>query len=308
MTVSNNMIDKELQLSVVVCTYNRAELLAGCLESLIGQTLTHDQYEIIVVDNNSSDRTSTLVHELQCSYPLIRYLAETRQGVSYARDSGWRECKGAYVAYIDDDTTASPEWCEMILDAFTTVDPPPVAVGGNIVPRLDRVPPWWFSPLLELRSWGDKAGFLTSPTAHYGFSGANMAFTRQVLSDNDGFNHDYGMSGDRVWLGEEPELFMRIHRTQPYFWFDPEIEVTHYVPDSQLRLRGRLYRAFQSGRARKQLDGTTFRLSMLATETGGAFHLFRAKMQEKPSSIMYAFVSVLERIADRFGYFLGGSR
>ena len=158
---------------------------------------------------------------------------------------------------MNDDSVALPRWCEKILDAFMSVEPCPVVVGGEIVPRLERPSPWWFSLRLEKRSWGDSAGFLTSPSAHFGFSGSNMAFSRKILEEFGGFNPDFGMNAGRVWLGEEPELFMRIYPDHPYFWYDPEIRVRHYVAASQLRLSGRLYRAFQTGRARRALERST---------------------------------------------------
>jgi glucosyl-dolichyl phosphate glucuronosyltransferase len=292
-------------LSVVVCTYSRCALLRDCLESLAAQTLSRDAYEVIVVDNNSSDGTPGLVWSWQRDNPRVRYVLEPRQGVAHARNRGWREAAGEFVAYIDDDTTADPEWCERVLHAFTASTPQPVAVGGEILPRLAGRKPWWFSPRMEVRSWGPAAGFLSSPTAHYGFSGANMAFQRRVLSEHGGFNTAFGMSGDKVWLGEEPELFMRIHRTQPYFWYDPAIQVQHYVPPSQLRLVGRLYRAFQTGRARRAIEKGPVKFGWVLVELGGACHLLRKRCSERPLAPMYMLVSVLERIVDRTGYWIG---
>ena len=300
--------DVKPRLSVVVCTYNRVGLLADCLESLVDQTLSHDQFEIIVVDNNSSDETGKIVLAWQNRCPFIHYVLETRQGVSYARNTGWRRAQGEFVAYIDDDTVATAGWCEKILQAFTTIKPQPSAVGGVILPRLDKRPPWWFSPKLEIRTWGESAGFLDSPAAHFGFSGANMACPRQILDDFEGFNPRFGMSGGRVWLGEEPDLFMRIYKDHPYFWYDPEIKVSHYVPDAQLQLHGRLYRAFQSGRTRRQLEKKSVALRLLLSEIGGVFHLFRLRCSEQPFELMYVILSVLERISDRLGYFTGRTR
>jgi len=293
------------RLSVVVCTYNRCILLRDCLESLAVQTLSRDEYEVIVVDNNSTDGTSDLMRSSQRDNFRVHCVLEPNQGVAHARNRGWREAAGEFVAYIDDDTTAVPEWCEKILHAFSAITPQPVAVGGDILPRLESKFPWWFSPRLEVRSWGTDAGFLSSPTAHYGFSGANMAFQRRILSEHGGFNPAFGMSGGKIWLGEEPELFMRIHRTQPYFWFDPAIQVRHHVPPAQLQFCSRLYRSFQAGRARKLIEKGQVTFGWVLVELGGTFHLLRQRCAEKPFSISYSVVSVVERICDRVGYLIG---
>ncbi len=203
------------QLSIVVCTYNRATLLADCLQSLVDQTLPPDKFEVILVDNNSSDGTADLVRAWQEKYPFIHYVHENKQGLSHARNAGWQGASGEFVAFADDDIQADPNWAERILAAFNNVDPQPAAVGGMITPRLEKNPPWWFSPKLEMRTWGESPGFLDTPTAHYGFSGANMAFPKKLLSLYGGFNPEYGMCGDRVWLGEETELFMRIYERHP---------------------------------------------------------------------------------------------
>lgn len=303
--LSDDQCNVKPRLSVVVCTFNRVGLLAECLKSLIGQTLPRDQFEIIVVDNNSGDETNKLVLAWQESYPSICYVLETRQGVSHARNSGWQRAKGEFVAYIDDDTVAGSDWCEKILQAFTTIMPQPSAVGGVILPRLDKRPPWWFSEKLEIRSWGESAGFLDPPDAHFGFSGANMACPRQLLANFEGFNPKFGMSGGRVWLGEEPDLFMRVYKDYPYFWYDPEIQVKHYVPDAQLQIYGRLHRAFQSGRTRRQLEKNRVTLRLLLSELGGVLYLLRQRVLEPPFSLTYVVVSVLERISNRVGYFTG---
>jgi glycosyltransferase involved in cell wall biosynthesis len=290
------------QLSIVVCTYNRKQLLTDCLQSLVDQTLNSNKYEIILVDNNSSDGTAQQVSRWQEKYSFLNYIHEDKQGLSHARNAGWKNAQGKYVAFTDDDIQVAPDWAEKILAAFTTVDPEPASVGGKIVPRVTGNEPWWFSPRLELRSWGEQRCFLNTPTAHYGFSGGNMAFSQRTLEAFDGFNPEFGMCGDSVWLGEETDLFMRIYQKQPYFWYDPTIEVKHYVAMSQLRLRDRLYRKFQTGRTRRQLENRPVTLGLLLAEIGGVLHLLREKLFESPFSLPYIVVSIMERIADRTGF------
>ena len=80
--------------TVVVCTYNRAHLLRSCLESLLAQTLDQGQFEVLVVDNNSTDATSQIVNEYTAKYSHFVAVAERQQGLSYARNRGWKEADG----------------------------------------------------------------------------------------------------------------------------------------------------------------------------------------------------------------------
>ena len=90
-------------ISVVVCTFNRAQLAATAIESLCEQTADKSQYEVIVVDNNSQDNTREVTEDFCSRYPNLRYCLEEEQGLSHARNRGWRESRGVYVAYVDDD-------------------------------------------------------------------------------------------------------------------------------------------------------------------------------------------------------------
>ncbi|MCP5461993.1 MAG: glycosyltransferase family 2 protein [bacterium] len=247
-----------LKLSVVVCTYNRDCMLAHCLRSLTNQTVDPKQFEVIVVDNNSTDKTRYVILGYEEHFPYIRSIKEPKQGLSNARNAGWRAAKGTYVAYLDDDAQAVPAWCERIIAAFETASPQPVAVGGVIHPWYEDYPPPWFSDDLEIRSWGDSAGFLNSPDARYGFSGSNMAFRREVLETFGGFSDSFGMDGRTIRMSEEVELFCRIYRSEPYFWYDPSIKVLHFAPFEHMTCRYRFKRGFQCGKARAQIDGDVF--------------------------------------------------
>ena len=97
-------------ISVVVCTFNRADLLETSLEALDEQILESSEYEVIVVDNNSTDNTLNVVEELCNRLTSLRYCFEPNQGLSHARNRGWREAMGEYVAYIDDDCKVPGQW------------------------------------------------------------------------------------------------------------------------------------------------------------------------------------------------------
>lgn len=248
--------------SVIVCTYNRADILKECLESLTKQTADAADYEVIVVNNNSTDNTGEVVGSFARNYSNFRVIKEYNQGLSYSRNRGWQEAKGKYVAYIDDDAKAAPDWCEKITQAFQSVNPEPVAVGGKYYPWYESDKPDWFKDEYEIRTWGDEAGFLQLPRARYGFSGSNMAFRKEILEKYGGFSVDFGMVGSRLRLGEDAELFSRIFENDPWFWYDPAIKVYHWVPSKKMRVRYILQRCFAAGESKIGIHGV---VSVIAT-------------------------------------------
>ncbi|MFX0126145.1 MAG: glycosyltransferase, partial [Candidatus Hodarchaeota archaeon] len=162
-------------ISVIVCTYDNEHLLSFTLESLENQNLPNDLYQVIIVINNSKDTTRQLAIRYVQNNPNFSLINETRQGLSHARNKGWKNALGKFVAFIDDDARASPNWCQKIIDAFENITPKPTAVGGAIYPLYERKPPKWFSNKFEIRSWGEKPHFLKGNTMKWGFSGSNMA-------------------------------------------------------------------------------------------------------------------------------------
>jgi len=237
----------KLRLSIVVCTYNRADLLLVCLESLVNQDVEPESYEVIIVNNNSTDKTLEVVDRFAKKYPNIRTVQELNQGLSHARNRGWREARGKYVAYIDDDAKATPDWCKRILNPFSTVTPTPAAVGGQIFPYYETLPPVWFCDDFEIRTWGEKSGFLELPRARQGFSGSNMAFQRSILERFGGFSSMYGIVGGKLRMGEDTEFFNRIYDEEPKFWYDPAITVYHWTPRRNCTLSYRFIRGYRVG-------------------------------------------------------------
>ena len=94
-----------MRISVCIGTYNRADLLIKTLESVRASTYPHDNMEVIVIDNNSTDATKHVAESAAPWFPHFKYLFEKRQGLSYARNAGIRASAGEIICFLDDDTT-----------------------------------------------------------------------------------------------------------------------------------------------------------------------------------------------------------
>ena len=244
-----------VQISAIVCTFNRASYLRKAIQSLIEQTLDKNSYEILVVDNCSTDETKQVVKEF-VHVPNLRYLYEPIQGLSQARNTGWQNAKGKYVAYLDDDAIAHPKWLERILEVFETVTPQPGVVGGKIEPIWEAPRPSW---LLDSMDFCLSILDLSkdTPIISYDrqlYAGANSAFPRELILKVGGFQVTLGRKGSKL-LSQEEILFWKQLQAQGYCcYYDPLIVVHHHIPSSRLTKKWILKRMYWEGTSEALLE------------------------------------------------------
>jgi GT2 family glycosyltransferase len=173
------------RVSIVVCSFNGANTIRDTLESLI--TLDYPDYEIIVVDDGSTDDTAAIAHE----YKVVPISTENR-GLSNARNTGWQAATGEIVAYIDDDAYPDPHWLQYLTHAYLTTDY--VAVGGH-----SPAPPG-DGPIADCvaNAPGRPVHVLLTDTEAEHIPGCNMSFKREVLEAIGGFDPRYRAAGDDV--------------------------------------------------------------------------------------------------------------
>jgi len=231
-------------ISVVVCTYNRADLLKGALESLCEQTLHPSEYEVIVVDNNSSDNTYEVVAGFD-HFGNVRYCTETRQGLSHARNRGWNEARGEYVGYLDDDCKAPTDWLTMARDVIRRLSP--AVFGGPYSPFYSAPRPAWFKDHYGSSHKGEEARALAQNEY---LSGGNVFFRRSLLEEFNGFDPRFGMRGDSLGYGEETVMQRRIraNRRDELIYYDPKLYVYHLVSPQKMSLRWIARQRFVDGR------------------------------------------------------------
>jgi glycosyltransferase involved in cell wall biosynthesis len=225
----------QLVISVVICTYNRAADLRVVLESLTKQR-NAGSYELIVVDNNSTDATATVVAEICTRNPQLRYVFEPQQGLSHARNRGWQEACGIYVAYLDDDCKAPPQWLSIAQTVATQLAPD--VFGGPYVAFYNTPKPRWFKDAYGSHVQGMVARALG--TGEY-LHGGNLVLRRDLLAQLGGFDPAYGMRGHVIAYAEEIVLQQRIRlRPNASIHYEPGLFVYHLVAARKMTWRWNL--------------------------------------------------------------------
>jgi GT2 family glycosyltransferase len=230
-----------IEISAVIATYKRASLLEGTLHALVAQKVPGSlDWEIIVVDNNSQDRTADVVNAFSKTSRIpVGYVLEPRQGLSNARNRGIKETRGAIIAFIDDDVLPAPDWIAQIgatIDRWSAH-----GIGGRILPHWDAPPPLWLTRSQHLMDRlaimdVDESRVLSFPmTGRPQVWGANMAFRREVFEKVGGFDQGHGMVGTKLFRGEEVELVNRALKHGLRIVYDPAVTVLHRIGKGRLQ-------------------------------------------------------------------------
>jgi GT2 family glycosyltransferase len=237
-------------ISIAVCTYNRAELLEDVLQSLAGQTLDKSQFEVLVVDNNSSDNTEAVAKNIVKSQPNFRYLKELNQGKSHALNLGYKEARGEYVGSIDDDAKADPDWLRHAVKVIDEIAPD--IFGGPYYPFYRNEKPEWMKEDYGAKHF-DKSRFLRD--SEY-LSGSNIFFKKSLLEDLGGYEPQLGPRGLEIGYGEETDLIVKARKAGARIYYCHEMKVYHLVPEYKMNPFWHLVIAFEHGRNRDRMFHT----------------------------------------------------
>jgi glycosyltransferase involved in cell wall biosynthesis len=214
-------------LTVIVCTYNRAGILADCLDSLARQHAATSVFRVLVVDNNSSDHTRDVVRQYQENDPPFSYHFEPHQGLSHARNAGLRVADTDWCAFLDDDAMAHRDWVERILDTIRSTDFD--AFGGVYLPWYRDGKVDWY--LDEYATNATRLPYRQRvELEHDCFSGGNAVFRRDAAIRAGGFPVHLGMHGTTLGYGEETALQHRMRELGFTIGFDPLLLIDHLVP------------------------------------------------------------------------------
>jgi glucosyl-dolichyl phosphate glucuronosyltransferase len=240
-----------MKISVLLCTYNRAESLARALASVAKSQMPDDAvWEVLVVDNNSSDNTRAVVAEFAEHHPQVfRYVFEPKPGKSNALNRGIRETNADVLAFMDDDVQVEPDWLNKLTLAFS--DAAYSGSGGRIIPEADFSVPLWLETSehyalapLAMFDLGPVPGELKEPPF-----GTNMAFRREVFSHYGDFRCDLGPQPGSEIRSEDTEFGMRLLRGGERLWYEPAAVVHHDISAKRLTQRYFLKWWFDKARA-----------------------------------------------------------
>lgn len=235
-----------INISAIICTHNGQKVLRKAIQSLVDQTLDKKKYEIIVVDNASTDGSREITRQFETERNL-RYFHEPKLGLSHARNTGWQQAEGEIIAYLDDDAVACPKWLERIVGVFADV-PDAGVVGGRVEPIWEADPPPWINTFMQrflsILDWSDIP--ITLGGEKY-LVGANIAFPRKMLQEFSGFPTDLGRKGGNLISNEEIELIRMIKGKGRVVFYHPEISVKHLVPAARLNAKWFRKRWFAQG-------------------------------------------------------------
>ncbi len=235
-SMTNSMFD----LSLVICTRNRATQLAQTLKR-VSAIRSQLKWELIVADNGSVDATSAVVQEFaaSCDHP-VQLIVQPGRGVSCAKNAGWQAAKAAIVVCIDDDCYPELDYFDLIFECFSK-DPKLGFVGGRILlhdPTDRRIT---IQESLEPLSF--PAGSFIRPGV---IQGANVAYRRAALTEVGGFDPWFGAGA--LYSGDETELMARISAAGWNGVYDPKPVVYHHHGRKTANDEWRLMRWYDRGR------------------------------------------------------------
>lgn len=307
-----------MDFSVIVCTYNRAGNLPRCLGALARQQgVEKIDWEVLVVDNNSTDDTRGEVERLSRELPIrIRYAHESEQGLNYARNTGIRDSEGTCFSYVDDDIEVSPRWLAALHRSFVTNDAD--AVGGRIHLDPGVVLPKWIRDdetkgFLGFQDFGDQP-FQMDGRRRYPYGG-NMAFNRRVVERIGYFNPLRGRKGEgrkrsELFKGAETDYFHRLADSGPAcIWYEPDAIVYHQVKPFQLQKQ--YFRTIHSnaGFQRAFYDTTEFAHTVFgvprylyAMLLSNVSEYLRQLVQEGPNAAFRQQMTIGHMIGTMLGY------
>jgi GT2 family glycosyltransferase len=194
-----------VKLTVVIPTYNRSDLLGGCLRALLDQTLPANRYEILVVDDGSTDSTPQVVKEIGAPESRLRYLRQENKGPAAARNYGVREARSGLIFFTGDDCIADRNLLAQHVEAHDLQRD--VAVVGHISwdPEVEITP---FMSFLEEGVQFDFGSITDAEDAPFWcFYSSNLSIARRWLDEVGGFDEDFRYA---VW--EDTELGYRLHQ------------------------------------------------------------------------------------------------
>jgi glycosyltransferase involved in cell wall biosynthesis len=228
----------ELRITIAICTYNRAGYLKDTLEDLTLQDISPSLFEILVVNNNSSDGTDTVCEIFSRTNPQIqfRWVQEPHQGLSHARNKAAKEARAQAIHYIDDDVYLPNDFVRTAI-MYADKRESTICAGGRILVSFDdkeKQPDWIPGELMPMFGLHDLGKHdMTYPSGNFP-RGGNMMIRKTVFDAFGYFDTQLGRSGNKLLGSEEKAFFERIRKNgvQLHYWAG--LQLTHRIGNQRL--------------------------------------------------------------------------
>lgn len=226
-----------MRFSFITCTYNRAKFLPKTLTALCEQTFLGKEYEIIIIDNNSTDNTAEICEKFRDEYKFkqISYYKELSQGLSHALNRGIKEARGEYIIYVDDDETIGKKHLEK-LNEYLLAFPDAELCASPVAPIYEGEIPKWMSKFTQRLIGGyfnlGKKPRLLSKT-HYPGTGHTI-IKRELYNKFGLYNTELGRKGTALLGAEDKDMAFRLIEGQVKAYYFPDIPIYHHIPAYKL--------------------------------------------------------------------------
>jgi len=223
--------------TITICTFNRADYLKDTLNDLTKQTEDPGRFEILVINNNSTDLTASVCSqfERENEHLQFRMVTENKQGLSHARNRAYTEAGSSLILYIDDDVRLKPDFVEKSLQNIHTL-PGLKCAGGRIYVSFDGIDPGWIPPelmpMFGLHDLGDNKK--KYPKDNFP-RGGNMMIHKELFEQAAMFDTNLGRTGSLMKGSEEKAFFDRARKKGYTPWYLPEITLWHRIGKHRLR-------------------------------------------------------------------------
>lgn len=224
--------EKLIKISLVICTYNRDKYLPEALESIKNQSFDNTQFELIIVDNNSTDATASICEEFISRNPLlnIRYCFETQKGLSFARNRGVVEANAPVISYVDDDVILPPSFLQEMVAFFDQYNDA-AGAGGKVIPKYenDTEPRWMNKYLNGFVGKVDYGNTILQYTDEMKYpAGCNMTYRKDILLQAGGFNNELTFRSDDKYI------FYKVKSISDKIYYVPNAWLYHNIDAHRL--------------------------------------------------------------------------
>ncbi len=220
-------------ISVILCTYNRDRVFEETVRSFLECRTDGIEHELLLVDNNSTDKTREIGKQFATIFPQIRYMNEPLQGHPHAKNRGIRESRGEIVAFVDDDVFFSPSWLTALASSFER-NADVACIGGKVVPHFEDGRPSWIDDditwIYGVTRYGDIEREIRFPEIPIG---CNMAFRRSVFDRLGDFHTSLGRKPGSLLSADEDHFLLCVEKAGLKTLYSPDVQVFHRIPSAR---------------------------------------------------------------------------